>query len=167
MRLILALIVVLGVAVVLATNVFRPAPAGERLAGVRVQVAGYTLDDLPNDRQRLHLTVTLVSSRTIDECVAFTLDQPFGGRQLKPASGVCPRPRGGATNVALLFDLTSSDVQFPSHTLVWGVPGGRCGIVLELFGVCVVDQAGTVDFELPSRQILPTFGPLGSFGLGG
>jgi hypothetical protein len=30
-------------------------------------------------------------------------------------------------------------------------------------GVCVVEQAGTADLKLPSRSILPTFGPLGSF----
>jgi hypothetical protein len=43
------------------------------------------------------------------------------------------------------------------------VPGGRCGPILELFGVCVVEQAGTADLELPSRTVLPTFGPIGSF----
>jgi hypothetical protein len=67
--------------------------------------------------------------------------------------------------VGLTFEkLTSDDLSFPEHTLVWGVPGGRCGPVLELFGVCVVEQAGTADLKLPSRSPLPTFGPIGSFG---
>ena len=55
------------------------------------------------------------------------------------------------------------DLAFPSHTLVWGIPGGRCGPILEVFGVCVVDQAGTADFELPSKNPLPSFAPFGSF----
>ena len=40
----------------------------------------------------------------------------------------------------------------------------RCGIVLELVGVCVVDFAGTADFELPSQSVLPSIEPFGSFG---
>ena len=67
--------------------------------------------------------------------------------------------------VALVFEhLSDDDLAFPSHTLVWGVPGGRCGPILELFGVCVVDQAGTASVELPSHSELPSFGPIGSFG---
>jgi len=33
-----------------------------------------------------------------------------------------------------------------------------------LVGVCVVEQAGTADLELPERNPLPTFGPFGSLG---
>jgi len=153
------------IAIILATNVFRPAPATERLAGVGVYVAGYAIDDLPNDKHRLRLTVNLTSATDIDQCVGFTLDQPFAGRRLEPLSGQCPRPRVGTTEVALTFEkLTSDDLQFSEHTVVWGVPGGRCGVILELFGVCVVEQAGTADLKLPSRNPLPTFGPIGSFG---
>jgi hypothetical protein len=63
----------------------------------------------------------------------------------------------------LTFDkATDDDLSFPEHTVVWGIPGGRCGPLLELFGVCVVEQAGTADLELPSRNPLPTFGPIRS-----
>jgi len=68
----------------------------------------------------------------------------------------------GTTKIGLTFDkLTSDDLAFPEHTVVWGVPGGRCGIVLEAFGVCVVEQAGTADLRLPSRNPLPTIGTFG------
>jgi hypothetical protein len=153
------------VAIVLATNMFRPAPAAERLAGVSVFVAGYAIDELPNDQHRLRLTVKLSSPTDIDECVAFTLDNPFAGRRLVPLSGKCPRPRAGTTSIGLSFErLTDDDIQFASHVVVWGVPGGRCGPILELFGVCVVEQAGTADLELPTPAGRPTFGPIGSFG---
>lgn len=168
MRLVYALCMlpIVGViAIILATNVFRPPAAAERLAGVSVFVAGYAIDDLPNDKHRLRLTVNLTSATDIDQCVGFTLDEPFAGRRLEPLSGQCPRPRAGTREVGLTFEkLTSDDLQFPEHTVVWGVPGGRCGVILELFGVCVVEQAGTADLKLPSRNPLPTFGPIGSFG---
>jgi hypothetical protein len=32
-----------------------------------------------------------------------------------------------------------------------------------LFGVYVVDMAGTASLELPARSVLPSSGPLGSF----
>jgi hypothetical protein len=108
--------------------------------------------------------VTVDSRRDLDECLAFALDQQFAGRRLDPVSGSCVRPTSGTQTAALVFDrLMSDDLRFPSHTLVWGVPGGRCGPVLELFGVCVVDMAGTTPLELPSRSFLPSLGPLGSF----
>ena len=47
------------------------------------------------------------------------------------------------------------------HTLVWGIPGGRCGLVMEAFGVCVVESAGTVDVELPHTSLMPSIGPIG------
>jgi hypothetical protein len=162
----LAAVLVVGgfIAIVLVTNVFRPAPAKERLAGVHVAIAGYTIDDLSNDVHRLNLRVTLTSVNDLDECVAFTLDQPFAGRRLQPLAGACPRPRAGTNTVSLKFEkLTDDDLQFPTHTLVWGVPGGRCGPILELFGVCVVEQAGTADLELARPVGPPSFGPLGSF----
>lgn len=147
----------------LATNVFRPSPADERLAGVSVSVIGHTIEDIADDRHRLNVTVRLTSVRDIDECVGFALDQPFAGRRLVPLSGVCPRPRAGAASVTLTFDqATDDDLAFPEHTVVWGIPGGRCGPILELFGVCVIEQAGTADLQLPSRNPLPTFGPIGS-----
>ena len=59
--------------------------------------------------------------------------------------------------------LTSDDLIFPDHTVVWGIPGGRCGLVLEAFGVCVVEQAGTADLRLPSRNTVPSIGPIGTF----
>jgi hypothetical protein len=162
MRLLAALVVGVFIAIVLATNVFRPAPAADRLAGVSVAVAGYTIEPQPSDRHELHLTVTLTSARDIDECVGFALDLPFAARRMATASGTCARPRAGSSNVELRYQLTDDDMTFPSHTLVWGIPGGRCGPVLELFGVCVVDQAGTAKLELPSKSVLPSIGPIGS-----
>ena len=163
---VLCMLPVVGVlAVIVATNVLAPPPAAQRLAGVSVLVKGYAIDDLPNDRHRLRLTVNLSSPTDIDQCVAFALDEPFGGRRLEPLSGQCPRPRAGTTEIGLTFEkLTSDDLAFPEHTVVWGVPGGRCGIVLESLGVCVVEQAGTADLRLPSRNPLPTIGPIGTFG---
>jgi hypothetical protein len=158
----IAILAVLGW-VWLATNVFRPDPAAVRLAGVGVTVTDFRIEDLPSDAHRLHLTVAITSVHDLVECVGFTLDEPFAARRLSPETGDCPTPRVGTTKVSLVLDgLDDDDLLFPSHTLVWGVPGGRCGPVLELFGVCVVEQAGTADLELPSRNVLPTFGPIGS-----
>ena len=163
MRLLAVLVIGIFVAIVLATNVFRPAPAADRLAGVSVAVAGYTIVPQPSDRNELHLTVTLASARNLDECVGFTLDLPFAGRRLTTADGSCVRPRAGYSTVELRYQLTEDDEAFPSHVLVWGIPGGRCGPILELTGVCVLDQAGTTPLELPARQVLPSLGPIGSW----
>ena len=163
MRLLAGLIIGIFVAIVLATNVFRPAPAADRLAGVSVAVAGYTIVPQPSDRNELYLTVNVTSARDVNECLGFTLDLPFAGRRMSTADGTCARPRAGSSTVALRYQLTADDLTFPSHTLVWGIPGGRCGPILELFGVCVVDQAGTADFDLPAKTVLPSIGPLGSF----
>jgi hypothetical protein len=163
MRVLAGLVLLAFVGIVLATNVFRPAPAAERLAGVSVTVAGYTLLPKGSDRKELHLTVKLTSAVNLDECVGFTLDLPFAGRRMATADGTCVRPQAGSSTVELRYLLTEDDLAFPSHTLVWGIPGGRCGLILEAFGVCVVDQAGTAKVELPSKQVLPSIGPLGSF----
>ena len=121
-----------------------------------VSVIGYVIDGLPNAKHRLRLTVNLSSPTDIDQCVGFTLDERFGGRRLETLDGQCPRPRTGTTKIGLTFDkLTSDDLAFPEHTVVWGVPGGRCGFVLEAFGVCVVEQTGTAGLKLPSRNALP------------
>jgi hypothetical protein len=150
--------------IILSTTVLRPPKAADRLSGVAVQAGALTIDDLTEGRHRLTLSVTITSDRDIDECMAFTFDEPFAGRRLQPLSGECLRPRAAGQAASLGFDqLTDDDLTFPSHTLVWGVPGGRCGIVLELLGVCVVDMAGTAPVELPSHSVLPSFGPLGSF----
>ena len=163
MRLLAVLVVGIFVAIVLATNVFRPAPAADRLAGVSVTVAGYTIVPQPSDQNELHLTVMLTSPRNLNECVGFTLDLPFAGRRLATADGSCARPRVGTSTVELRYPLTADDLAFPSHVLVWGIPGGRCGPILELTGVCVVDQAGTTPLELPGRPVLPSLGPIGSW----
>ena len=167
MRLLLALaalpIVALGIAIA-ATNVFRPPPAADRLAGVAVSIASVSVEPGTAGRHRLRLSVNLSSARDVDDCVAFALDEPFAGRRLTGPTG-CVRPRAGTRVVALTLDtLTDDDVTFASHTVVWGVAGGRCGPVLEAFGVCVVDQAGTVAVDLPHAAAGPTFGPFGSFG---
>ena len=150
--------------IVLVTNVFRPPPASARLAGLSVAVTGYTIADLGGDKHALKLSVRMSSPVAIDECVAFALDEPFASRRFVPSDGVCRRPRAGSITVQLRLDqLTKDDLAFPSHTLVWGVPGGRCGPVVELVGVCVVEQAGTADVELPPAPGTPSFGPIGSF----
>jgi len=132
---------------------------------VSVIVIGYVIDGLPNAKHRLRLTVNLSSPTDIDQCVGFTLDERFGGRRLETLDGQCPRPRTGTTKIGLTLDkLTSDDLAYPEHTVVWGVPGGRCGFVLEAFGVCVVEQTGTAGLKLPSRNALPTIGPIGTFG---
>jgi hypothetical protein len=160
-----ALVVGVLAAVILSNSLLAPPPAEERLDGVAVAVAGYTIEDIADDRHRLALTVNVTSDRDLDECLAFALDQPFRHRRIGTEDGKCLRPRAGEQTAALVFDgLTDDDLRFPSHSLVWGVPGGRCGIVLELLGVCVVDFAGTADFELPSNSIVPSLGPFGSFG---
>jgi hypothetical protein len=160
-----AVVVLVGFGIWVWTNAFRPAPASDRLAGVDVAIAGYTIDDLAGGRHRLNLTVTVTSLADVDECLGFTLDAPFAGRRVETADGRCARPRAGAQTVRLAFEqLSEDDLNFPSHTLVWGIPGGRCGPILLLFGVCVVEQAGTADLQLPVRNPLPTFGPIGSLG---
>jgi hypothetical protein len=166
MRLV-ALLVAVGlgplIAIWLVTNVFRPPPAADRLDGVSVAVTGFTTEDVGSTGHRLRLYVDVYSLRTLDECLGFTLDEPFAGRRLEPESGGCVRPAGGVQSTTLVFEkLSDTDLDFPSHTLVWGIPGGRCGPIFELVGVCVVEQAGTADFELPERNPLPTFGPIGS-----
>ena len=163
MRLLLALGAAIVAAVVLANTVFRPPPAADRLAGVTVGVSGYSIQPQPSDRSELRLIVRLTSVEDLDECVGFTLDEPFAGRRLTTATGSCARPRAGTSTVELRLQLTDDDLAFPSHTLVWGIPGGRCGPILEAFGVCVVEQVGTAKVELPSRSVLPSIGPLGSF----
>jgi hypothetical protein len=147
---------------VIVQNVVRPPSAADRLAGVSVAVSGYTIDDLPGDRHRLHLSLAVTSLRDLDECLGFTLDEPFAGRRMTSATGSCVRPKHGTATVPIVFDsLSDSDLAFPSHTVVWGIPGGRCGVILELFGVCVVEQAGTAALELPSHSVLPSFGSFG------
>jgi len=167
MRLLAALAILLAIpflAIVAITNIARPAAAADRLRGVGVVVTSQSTDDLDAKLHRLHLTVDISSASDIDECLGFTVDEPFAGRRLQPEGTACVKPRAGSETVRLAFErLTDDDLAFPSHTLVWGVPGGRCGPILELFGVCVVDQAGTADFELPSKNPLPSLAPFGSF----
>jgi hypothetical protein len=157
-------IVLLG-AVVVGTNVLRPPPAADRLTGVTVALAGYRLAGTGADR-RLEVSLRVTSPRDIDECMAFALDLPFRGRRMAPTSDGCVRPRSGAQDVTVvLTELTEDDERFPDHVVVWGIQGGRCGPILELVGVCVVDQAGTLDLALPRPSGLPAF-PFGSFPLG-
>jgi len=129
---------------------------------VGVAIAGYTIEPAADDREELHLIVKVTSPRDVDECLGFTLDEPFAGRRLSTVGGPCARPRAGSSTVDLRYSLTDDDLAFPSHTLVWGIPGGRCGPLFELFGVCVVDMAGTAKLELPAKTVLPSIGPLGS-----
>jgi hypothetical protein len=158
---------VLAVALVLGSGVLQPAPAAARLAGVNVSVTGYTIQDLGDRRHRLNLQVRIASQQALEACLAFALDEPFAARKLTRAadSSDCLRPTAGALDVGLAFDrLTDDDLQFPSHTLVWGIDGGRCGPILLAFGVCVVEMAGTAPVELPRRSVLPSFGPIKPIG---
>ena len=155
---------VLIVAFLLSATVFQPPAAADRLAGVTATLGSYSIDDLADGRNRLDLTIILTSPRDIDECIAFALDEPFSGRRIDPVGETCPKAVEGTTNIDLVFErLTDSDLTLPSHASVWGIPGGRCGLLMEAFGVCVVEQAGTVPLELPDQHVLPSIGPLGSF----
>ena len=150
---------------VLVQSVFRPPPAADRLAGVSVALGGYTISDLPDRHHRLVLALSVTSTRDVGDCLGFALDEPFAGRRMTAGTGACVQPRRGTTTVPVTYDgLTDDDLQFPSHTIVWGIPGGRCGLILETFGICVVEQAGTVDLELPSHSVVPTFGPFRTLG---
>jgi hypothetical protein len=156
-------VIVIGI-FALSNTIFRPAPAADRLAGVTVHWVSFHIEDLDAGKHRLRLTVRLTSDRAIDQCVGFTLDQPFAGRRLERVAGACPKPAVGDQDIELTFEkLTDADVSFTSHTIVWGVPGGRCGILMEAVGVCVVEQAGTVPLEFPRPSGQPTFPPFGSF----
>jgi hypothetical protein len=169
MRLVTLLFVVIALVfggIVVSSNVLRPDPAANRLAGVTVNVKGYRIEDGGEYGHKLRLFVNVNSLRDLDDCLAFALDEPFASRRVRPGSGTCIRPTTGRQETQLVFDrLTDDDIQFPEHTLVWGIDGGRCGIILTVFGVCVVDQAGTAAVKLPSKNPLPSFGPLfgGSF----
>jgi hypothetical protein len=148
---------------VLSNTLLLPPPAADRLAGVTVSVPSYRIEEpVGSAPGRLHVTVNVTSARDLDECLAFALDQQFAGRRLTVADSTCVRPRAGSMVAQLVFErLSTVDLDFPSHTLVWGVAGGRCGMILEAFGVCVVDVAGTTPVELPVRTWLPSFPPLG------
>ena len=155
---------VLIAGLLLSATVFRPPAAADRLQGVTVTLGAFSIDDLADGRNRLDVSVVLTSPADIDECIAFALDEPFSGRRISFVGETCPKAVAGTTNVDLVFErLTDADLAFPSHTIVWGIPGGRCGLLMEAFGVCVVEQAGTVPLELPEPQVLPSIGPLGSF----
>ena len=70
MRLLALLVaVVVGFAfgfVIVTTNVLRPPAAADRLSGVHVRVASYSIDNLPNAGHRLHLQVAVTSLRDLD-----------------------------------------------------------------------------------------------------
>ena len=157
----LAGLVVGGIAAfVISQTVLQPPPAADRLAGISVAVAGYTINDLPGDRHRLVLSLAVTSARDVDDCVGFALDEPFANRRMTAGAAGCWRPRRGTVDVPVTFDgLSDDDLAIPSHTIVWGIPGGRCGLLLEAFGVCVVEQAGTIALDLPSQPVVPTFRP--------
>ena len=162
---VLAVLDVAAVAIFLTSPVFQPPPAKEVLAGVSVALVGFRLTDAGDDKHRVHIDLTVASVRDVDACLAFALDEPFATRRLKssdPAAG-CVRPTVGSTSVALDLDgLTDIDLMSTSHTVVWGIAGGRCNLVMQAMGVCVVEQAGTVPVEFPPPPGLPSFSPIGS-----
>jgi hypothetical protein len=152
-----------GGVVVLVGGALTPPPVATRLAGVTVAVGRPVVTDLDGTRHRLALDVTVSSTRDVSDCLAFALDNPFRDRVMPTADGTCLRPHAGTAYATLTFDrLSDDDTTFAAHTLLWGVSGGRCGPLFELLGVCVVDRAGTIRLELPTRSPLPSFGPIGS-----
>lgn len=163
---VLAVVVAAAVAIFLTSPVFQPPPAKEVLAGVSVALGGFQLTDAGNDKHRVHIDLNVASVRDIDVCLAFALDEPFATRRLKstdPAAN-CIRPTAGSTSVSVDLDgLTDIDLMSTSHLVVWGVAGGRCNLVMQATGVCVVEQAGTVPVEFPPPPGLPSFPPIGSF----
>ncbi len=160
----LTLLAAVIVALVLGNTVLQSPPASSRLAGVSVAVTGYTIHKLGDNRDRLTLGIRVMSMRDLDECLGFTFDEPFGSRRFSDPPTGCVEPRTAATAAQVVFDgLTDDDLTFPSHTLVWGIPGGRCGMIMNALGVCVIEQAGTATMQLPWKSPFPTFGPIGSF----
>jgi hypothetical protein len=163
---VIAVLVVAAVAIFLTSPVFQPPPAKERLADVSVALDGFQVTDIDETHHTLRLDLEVSAAQDIpDLCLGFALDEPFATRRLRltdPAGG-CLRPAAGTTRASVDFDgLTDIDLMSPSHTLVWGVDGGRCSLPMQAFGVCVVEQAGTVPVELPPPPGLPSFPPLGS-----
>jgi hypothetical protein len=162
---VLAVVVIAAVAIFLTSPVFQPAPAKERLAGVSVALDGYQITDLGEDKHEIRLDLEVISDRDLDTCLGFALDEPFRTRHLKPSDPAvdCLRPASGSTPASVEFDgLTDIDFMSSAHTLVWGVDGGRCNLLMQAFGFCVVEQAGTVPVELPPPPGLPSFPPIGS-----
>jgi hypothetical protein len=163
---VLAVLAAAAVAIFLTSPIFQPPPAREVLAGVSVALRGFQLTDTGDDKHRVHIDLNVASVRDIDACLAFALDEPFATRRLKAtdrAAG-CIRPTFGSTSVGVDLDgLTDIDLMSTSHTVVWGVAGGRCNLVMQAMGVCVVEQAGTVPVEFPPPPGLPSFPPIGSF----
>jgi hypothetical protein len=162
---IVALPVLLIAGFILGARLLAGPPASERLAGVSLLIVKHYLVPGTAGKQDLQVQVVVTSSRDVDDCLAFTLDQPFGNRRMRvidPVSG-CVRPKAGTTRATVLFDrLSDDDLRYADHTLVWGVSGGKCGVILPLFGICAVDQAGTADLQLSVKSPLP-FPSLGSF----
>ena len=162
---VVAALAIAGVAIFLTSPVFSPPPAATRLAGVSVALDQFHITDLGDDRHNLRLDLFITSGRDIDTCLGFALDEPFATRRLTltdPVGG-CARPAPGTKRASVDFDgLTQIDLMGPSHTDVWGVAGGRCNLLMQAFGVCVVEQAGTVAVELPEPPSFMSFPPLGS-----
>lgn len=165
---ILTAIAAISVIVILALLLVGRAgtPAAQRLSGVHVQVT--SVQEVPGTAKmkRLVLGVEVSSDRDIDECLTFALDEPFAQRLFTvPATTTgCLRPRAASLDATITFDrLDDIDAMVPAHKLVWGVTGGKCGLILPLFGVCSVDTAGTVDLNLPVTPQFPTVGPIGTF----
>jgi hypothetical protein len=162
---VVGVLIVAAVAIFLTSPVFQPPPARDVLAGVSVTLGGFRLTDLGDDKHGIHVDLAVASDRDIDACLAFTLDEPFAGRRMSSADPAvdCIRPTAGSSSVALDYDaLTDIDLMSTSHLVVWGVRGGRCQLLMQAFGVCVVDQAGTVPVEFPPPPGLPSFPPIGS-----
>ena len=140
-------------------------PASTRLLGVSVAGNGLTVRDLPGNGHELRLGIVVTSVRDIDACLAFALDEPFAGRTLHAVgvTGSCVRPRRGNFASTLVMSVTDDDTVFTSHTLLWGLSGGQCGL-MTIFGVCAIDTAGQFPVNLPSKTRLPTFAPFKTFG---
>jgi hypothetical protein len=176
MRLVIALVglpILVLALIVVGTRVIAGPPASERLAGVTVLVVSHSLGPRADAKQDLRIQIVVTSARSIDDCLAFTLDEPFATRRLRvtdPVDG-CLRPRVGTIKATVLFDrLADDDLLSADHTLVWGVTGGKCGVILPLFGICAVDQAGTADLKLPVKWPVPfpsfgTFVPFPTFSI--
>jgi hypothetical protein len=143
--LVVAVPVALIVMIMLGNGPFQPAPASTRLAGVSVAVIGFTVTDLGNSHLRLTLGIRVTSIRDLDACLGFALDEPFGNRKISDPPTGCIKPLAAPATAQLTFDgLTDDDLTFPYHTLVWGIPGGRCGLIMTVMRMCVIEQAGTV-----------------------
>jgi hypothetical protein len=141
-------------------------PAKDRLSGVTVRLASSKVATATDGRKQLWADVIVQSIRPVDECLRFTLDEPFQNRAMDAPliDGGCVKPDPLATRVTLRMpQLDEMDTYMPDHEILWGASGG-CGWVMGFMGMCAVDTVGSVPVKFPTRSLVPTLRPGYTFG---